>query len=378
MEIWWLAKGETESASIITGSCWYENNPNWGTYTIPGAPEASRRGSITAVPRISQGMDIWYVTPKGTTKSFHWYEGYTDGWRSGGTETNVDLESRITAFSEHGTTYELWWNGKDKMPHGISSNINSPFRKNLERDDRKELDFSRDPIKVPNFMKPCEFIVRKEDGLLYKTAGDDFELIFDEKTLGFAVNDLYIYAIDLDHNIRELVSGKLINENRNTVQITAAKDKLYRINNNGTIYRYDAGVWHLIEQRSDAKKIAISRDGDLYKISSNGALMKYDGQNWENFEIDHQDYRNAKEIAVSSNGDVFKVNHYGDLYRYAKGSRVPRVPETLDRHNTVSIAVQGEWVTRIALDGKIYRYNIKEKQWTEFMDGEGSLQINAW
>ncbi|MEH7041031.1 hypothetical protein V7057_24860, partial [Bacillus pseudomycoides] len=105
MEIWWVgANGSVQDAF------WYEGQP-WRRQETAPAGSASTTGSITAVSRIPGSMEIWWIGANGSVQSAFWYEGQP--WRRQETAPagSASTTGGITAVSRIPGSMEVWWIG---------------------------------------------------------------------------------------------------------------------------------------------------------------------------------------------------------------------------------------------------------------------------
>jgi len=85
---------------------------SWKQFEIASAGSASPTGGITAVSRIPNSLEIWWIGNDGSIQDAYWYEGQ-DGWRqfqiapAGSASTN----GSITAVSRIPGSMEVWWIG---------------------------------------------------------------------------------------------------------------------------------------------------------------------------------------------------------------------------------------------------------------------------
>ena len=87
-------------------------NPSWRQFELAAAESASASGSIAAVSRIPNSMEIWWVGANGSIQCAYWYEGQ-EGWRryelapAGSASSN----GSIAAVSRIPNSMEIWWVG---------------------------------------------------------------------------------------------------------------------------------------------------------------------------------------------------------------------------------------------------------------------------
>ena len=65
MEVWWVG-----IEASVQGAYWYEGQP-WKQYEL--APAGSASGSITAVSRIPDSMEVWWVGTDASVRDAFWY-----------------------------------------------------------------------------------------------------------------------------------------------------------------------------------------------------------------------------------------------------------------------------------------------------------------
>lgn len=73
MEVWWVGPNGS-----VQGAFWYEGG-QWTRYELAQVGSASLNGGITAVSRIPNSMEIWWVGANGSVQDAFWYEG--DQWQ---------------------------------------------------------------------------------------------------------------------------------------------------------------------------------------------------------------------------------------------------------------------------------------------------------
>ena len=105
MEVWWIgANGSVRDAF------WYEGG-QWQQFELAPAGTASTTGGITAVSRIPNSMEVWWIGTNGSVQDAYWYEG--SQWQrfelsSAGA---ASINGGITAVSRIPNSMEVWWIG---------------------------------------------------------------------------------------------------------------------------------------------------------------------------------------------------------------------------------------------------------------------------
>jgi hypothetical protein len=109
MEIWWIGHDRS-----VQGAYWYENMTEWKRYTLSSAQSASLEGGITAISRVPNSMEIWWVAPDHSVQAAYWYEG--DQWKRYelAPANSAAKNARITAISRVPNSMEIWWVGLDR------------------------------------------------------------------------------------------------------------------------------------------------------------------------------------------------------------------------------------------------------------------------
>ena len=105
METWWVgANGSVQGAFFYEGT-------QWQRYELAPPGSASIHGGIIAVSRIPNSMEMWWIGANGSVQGAFWYEG--DQWHryelapSGSASAN----GSITAVSRIPNSMEVWWVG---------------------------------------------------------------------------------------------------------------------------------------------------------------------------------------------------------------------------------------------------------------------------
>ncbi|OKH56189.1 matrixin family metalloprotease [Scytonema sp. HK-05] len=105
MEVWWVgANGSVQDAF------WYEGG-QWQQFELAPAGSASTSGGITAVSRIPNSMEVWWIGADGSVQDAFWYEG--GEWRrfTLASADNAPANGEITAVSRISNSMEVWWIG---------------------------------------------------------------------------------------------------------------------------------------------------------------------------------------------------------------------------------------------------------------------------
>jgi hypothetical protein len=105
MELWWVgANGSIEAAF------WYEGGA-WTRYELAPASSASLSGGIKAVSRIPNSMELWWVGANGSIQAAFWYEGGAWTRYELAPAGSASLNSGVSAVSRIPNSMELWWIG---------------------------------------------------------------------------------------------------------------------------------------------------------------------------------------------------------------------------------------------------------------------------
>ena len=113
---------------------WYEGS-NWQRFELAPAGSASTNGSITAVSRIPNSMEVFWVGQNGSVQDAYWYEG--SNWQRYELYSKDDAKSStngsITVVSRIPNSIEVFWigqNGSVKDAYWYDApqqNIKSPW-----------------------------------------------------------------------------------------------------------------------------------------------------------------------------------------------------------------------------------------------------------
>lgn len=108
MEIWWIGANGS-----VRGAYWYEGQSGWVQYDL--APAGSAAGTVTAVSRLPGAIEVWWTGTDGSVQAAYWYEGQEGGWKRYelAQAGSASLAGSITAISRMPNTMELWWVGSD-------------------------------------------------------------------------------------------------------------------------------------------------------------------------------------------------------------------------------------------------------------------------
>ena len=111
--------GQTVSKALVFGGdggrytlTFEAKNPFWRQFELAPAESISGNGSIVAVSRIPNSMEIWWVGANGSVQGAYWYEGQ-QGWRRYelAPAGSASLNGGITAVSRIPNSMEIWWVG---------------------------------------------------------------------------------------------------------------------------------------------------------------------------------------------------------------------------------------------------------------------------
>jgi hypothetical protein len=110
MELWWVGGNGS-----VEGAYWYEGTA-WQRYQIAGPGSANGanlapRCGITAVSRIPNSMELWWVGGNGSVEGAYWYDG--TAWQRYQIAGPGSATSAITAVSRIPNSMELWWTGSN-------------------------------------------------------------------------------------------------------------------------------------------------------------------------------------------------------------------------------------------------------------------------
>jgi hypothetical protein len=102
MELWWVGGNGS-----VQGAFWYEGGA-WQRYELAPGGSASTSGGISAVSRIPESMELWWVGGNGSLHDAFWYEGAA--WQRfelapGG---SLAVDGAVSAVSRIPNSMEVW------------------------------------------------------------------------------------------------------------------------------------------------------------------------------------------------------------------------------------------------------------------------------
>ena len=106
MEVFWI-----EQNGSVQGAFWYDGG-NWSRYELAPAGSASATGSITAVSRISNSMEVFWVGQNGSVQDAYWYEGANWQHFELAPAGSASATGSIKVVSRIPNSMELWWIGE--------------------------------------------------------------------------------------------------------------------------------------------------------------------------------------------------------------------------------------------------------------------------
>jgi hypothetical protein len=104
MEVWWIAPDGS-----VQDAYWYPNG-GWKGFQL-AAPGSATQGGITAVSRIPGSMEVWWVSPSGSVEGAYWYEGQNWQKYQLAPAHSAASGTKITAVSRIPNSMEVWWIG---------------------------------------------------------------------------------------------------------------------------------------------------------------------------------------------------------------------------------------------------------------------------
>ncbi|MBD0256065.1 MAG: zinc metalloprotease [Cytophagales bacterium] len=109
MEIFWIGPN-----GPVRDAFWYEGMPAWNAFELAPAGVAAVRGSISAVSRIPNSMEIFWIGADGSVWDAYWYEGMA-GWNSFqlAPPGSASVNGGISAVSRIPNSMEIFWIGAD-------------------------------------------------------------------------------------------------------------------------------------------------------------------------------------------------------------------------------------------------------------------------
>ena len=107
MEVWWIGPdGSVHDANWYAGGHW-----NQGVLVPKGA--AAVNGGIAAVSRMPNALEIWWIGGDGSVWDAYWFEGGNWNWFQLAPAGSASVNGGITAVSRKPTTVEVLWIGPD-------------------------------------------------------------------------------------------------------------------------------------------------------------------------------------------------------------------------------------------------------------------------
>ncbi|WP_179861948.1 aegerolysin family protein [Bacillus wiedmannii] len=112
MEVWWIgANGSVQDAF------WYAGQ-QWKRFELASTNSASSNGSITAVSRIPDSMEVWWIGANGSVQGAFWYAGQQWKRYELAPAGSASLTAGITAVSRIPDSMEVWWIGANGSVQG--------------------------------------------------------------------------------------------------------------------------------------------------------------------------------------------------------------------------------------------------------------------
>jgi hypothetical protein len=111
MQVWWIgADGSVQNRYFWDGTGWNSN----GVEVIAGPGSASTTGGITAVSRVPEHMEVWWIGVDGSVKDWYWWDGlrHWTGTQLAGPES-ASTTGGITAITRVPNHMEVWWIGQN-------------------------------------------------------------------------------------------------------------------------------------------------------------------------------------------------------------------------------------------------------------------------
>ncbi len=112
MEAWWIG-----ADGSVQGAYWYEGS-QWQRYELAPAGSASTNGGITAVSRIPNSLEVWWVGADGAVHDAYWYEGSQWQHFELAPAGSASINGGITAVSRIPNSLEAWWVRADGAVQG--------------------------------------------------------------------------------------------------------------------------------------------------------------------------------------------------------------------------------------------------------------------
>ena len=116
MEAWWFGPQPGTK-----GAFWYDDGQDWRPYPVPGRLPNAATSGIAAVSRIPTSMESWWISGVGTVEGAFWYDD-GQGWRAYRDPVAglgaASSSSGITAVSRIPESMEIWWVGIDGSVQG--------------------------------------------------------------------------------------------------------------------------------------------------------------------------------------------------------------------------------------------------------------------
>src|SRR5450631_3064865 len=103
MELWWIA-----SNGSVQAAWWYEGG-TWQRYELAPPGSAAPTGSISAVSRKPEAMELWWIASNGSVQAAWWYEGGIWQRYELAPPGSAAPTGSISAVSRKPDDMELWW-----------------------------------------------------------------------------------------------------------------------------------------------------------------------------------------------------------------------------------------------------------------------------
>ncbi|KAI9762645.1 MAG: hypothetical protein M4579_000263 [Chaenotheca gracillima] len=123
MEVWWIAP----NGSVHDAYRYSTQTPNWKTFELAPEGSADVKGGITAVTRAPGTMEVWWIGRSGSVEGAFWYEG-TGKWTTYelAPKGSAVAGSSIYAQSRIPTAMNVWWIGVKSSVEGCFFVENAP------------------------------------------------------------------------------------------------------------------------------------------------------------------------------------------------------------------------------------------------------------
>lgn len=123
MEVWWV--GDNGS---IQDAYWYEG-AQWQRFELAPAGSASTSGGVSAVSRITNSMEVWWVGANGSIQDAYWYEGAHWQQFELAPPGSASDSGDVSSVSRIPDSMEVWWigvNGSIQDAYWYADSVNPP------------------------------------------------------------------------------------------------------------------------------------------------------------------------------------------------------------------------------------------------------------